>query len=182
VLVLESSAPGGQAGSSSRIENYLGFPMGISGQKLAERAFLQAEKFGAGVDVARVAVGLTCAERTLRVACAGGGVVQDNSIIVATGAANRKLSVPDLQLRGCGGDSEVAGYSEAHGHAGHRREEPLHWRDVSKSEKARSRSMAKESPPTSTAPFRCQIPGELEPGNALATWRSRTSRNICQVC
>ena len=96
VLVLESSAPGGQAGSSSRIENYLGFPMGISGQELAERALLQAEKFGAGVDVARVAVGLTCAERTLRVACAGGAVVQGNSVIVATGAAYRKLSVPDL--------------------------------------------------------------------------------------
>ena len=111
VLVLESSAPGGQAGSSSRIANYLGFPMSISGQELAERAFLQAEKFGVGVDVARVAVGLTCAERTLRVACAGGGVVQGNSIIVATGAAYRKLSVPDLQLRGCGGDSEVAAYS-----------------------------------------------------------------------
>src|SRR6266850_487212 len=47
VLVLETSAPGGQAGSSSRIENYLGFPMGISGQDLAGRAFLQAEKFGA---------------------------------------------------------------------------------------------------------------------------------------
>ena len=61
VLVLESSAPGGQAGSSSRIENYLGFPMGISGQELAGRAFLQAEKFGANLAVARVAVGLACA-------------------------------------------------------------------------------------------------------------------------
>jgi thioredoxin reductase (NADPH) len=97
VLVLESSAPGGQAGSSSRIENYLGFPMGISGQDLAARAFLQAEKFGASVDVARVAVGLSCSERTLRVACAGDGWVQGNSIIVATGAAYRRLSVPDLE-------------------------------------------------------------------------------------
>jgi len=52
VLVLETSAPGGQAGSSSRIENYLGFPMGISGQDLADRAFLQAEKFGANLAVA----------------------------------------------------------------------------------------------------------------------------------
>jgi thioredoxin reductase (NADPH) len=96
VLVLESSAPGGQAGSSSRIENYLGFPMGISGQDLAGRAFLQAEKFGANLAVARVAVGLTCADRRLRVACADGGTVQGHAVVVATGAAYRKLTVPDL--------------------------------------------------------------------------------------
>jgi thioredoxin reductase (NADPH) len=97
VLVLESNAPGGQAGSSSRIENYLGFPMGISGQDLAARAFLQAEKFGANVDVARVAMGLHCSAENLRVACAGGGSVQGRSVIVATGAAYRKLSVPGLE-------------------------------------------------------------------------------------
>ncbi len=60
VLVVESNAPGGQAGSSSRIENYLGFPMGISGQELANRAFVQAEKFGANIAVARAARALTC--------------------------------------------------------------------------------------------------------------------------
>jgi thioredoxin reductase (NADPH) len=97
VLVLESSAPGGQAGSSSRIENYLGFPMGISGQDLAARAFLQAEKFGANVDVAHVAKGLSCSGKSLRVACTGGGSVQGHSVIVATGAAYRKLSVPGLE-------------------------------------------------------------------------------------
>jgi thioredoxin reductase (NADPH) len=96
VLVLESSAPGGQAGSSSRIENYLGFPMGISGQDLAGRAFLQAEKFGANLAVARVAVGLACADRRLRVTCADGGAVQGNAVVVATGAAYRKLTVPEL--------------------------------------------------------------------------------------
>src|SRR5207248_3352435 len=53
VLVVESTAPGGQAGSSSRIENYLGFPMGISGQELAGRAYTQAEKFGAQVMIAK---------------------------------------------------------------------------------------------------------------------------------
>jgi alkyl hydroperoxide reductase subunit AhpF len=58
VLVVESNAPGGQAGSSSRIENYLGFPMGISGQELADRAFVQAEKFGAQISIARTATGL----------------------------------------------------------------------------------------------------------------------------
>jgi thioredoxin reductase (NADPH) len=96
VLVLESSAPGGQAGSSSRIENYLGFPMGISGQELAGRAFLQAEKFGANLAVARVAANLACADRRLRVTCADGGTVQARAVVVATGAAYRKLAVPDL--------------------------------------------------------------------------------------
>src|SRR4026208_1627916 len=72
VLVLETSAPGGQAGSSSRIENYLGFPMGISGQDLADRAFLQAENFGANLAVARAAVSLACADRQLRIVCADG--------------------------------------------------------------------------------------------------------------
>ncbi|HMH77393.1 MAG TPA: FAD-dependent oxidoreductase [Candidatus Udaeobacter sp.] len=96
VLVLETSAPGGQAGSSSRIENYLGFPMGISGQDLAGRAFLQAEKFGANLAVARVAVGLACAEQQLRVTCADGGMVQGHAVVVATGAAYRKLTVPEL--------------------------------------------------------------------------------------
>src|SRR6266487_1179208 len=63
VLVLESTAPGGQAGASSRIENYLGFPTGISGQELAGRAYNQAEKFGAEVAIARVAVGLDCSSK-----------------------------------------------------------------------------------------------------------------------
>jgi len=96
VLVLETSAPGGQAGSSSRIENYLGFPMGISGQDLAGRAFIQAEKFGANLAVARVAVGLGCADRRMRIVCADGGTVQGHAVVVATGAAYRKLAVPDL--------------------------------------------------------------------------------------
>jgi thioredoxin reductase (NADPH) len=96
VLVLEASAPGGQAGSSSRIENYLGFPTGISGQDLAGRALLQAEKFGANLAVARVAVGLACADRRLRVTCADGGTVQGHAVVVATGAAYRKLTVPEL--------------------------------------------------------------------------------------
>src|SRR5262249_57037729 len=67
VLVLEHTAPGGQAGSSSRIENYLGFPTGISGQALAGRALMQREKFGAEVAIAREAVGLDCAFSPYRV-------------------------------------------------------------------------------------------------------------------
>src|SRR4029077_410006 len=96
VVVLETSAPGGQAGWSSRIENYLGFPMGISGQDLASRAFLQAEKFGANLAIARVAAGLDCSGRRLSVTCAGGAAVQGTAVIVATGAAYRRLSLADL--------------------------------------------------------------------------------------
>ena len=66
VLVLESNAPGGQAGSSSRIENYLGFPTGISGQELAGRALMQAQKFGAEFVVARTAAALRCDRRPYR--------------------------------------------------------------------------------------------------------------------
>ena len=60
VLVLESNSPGGQAGSSSKIENYLGFPTGISGQELAGRAYTQAQKFGAQIMIAKGATRLTC--------------------------------------------------------------------------------------------------------------------------
>ena len=66
VLVLEANAPGGQAGSSSRIENYLGFPTGISGQELPARAYTQAQKFGAQILIARGAVELTCHRRAIR--------------------------------------------------------------------------------------------------------------------
>lgn len=103
VLVLEGNAPGGQAGSSSRIENYLGFPTGISGQDLAGRAFIQAEKFGATVAIAQVATGLNCERRPFTVECAGGGSVQGRTVILATGAAYRKLPLPNLaQFEGNG--------------------------------------------------------------------------------
>src|SRR5581483_4464466 len=62
-LIVETTAPGGQAGSSSRIENYLGFPNGISGQELAARAFAQAEKFGADFLIAKHAAKLRCERR-----------------------------------------------------------------------------------------------------------------------
>jgi thioredoxin reductase (NADPH) len=96
VLVLESSGPGGQAGSSSRIENYLGFPTGISGQELAGRAFVQAEKFGAHVMVARTAKALTCELPPYTVELEGGGSVEGRSIILAAGAQYRKLDLPKL--------------------------------------------------------------------------------------
>jgi thioredoxin reductase (NADPH) len=103
VLVLEVNAPGGQAGSSSRIENYLGFPTGISGQELAGRAFVQAEKFGARVAIARAASGIRCTRLPFRIDLADGGSVQGNTVIVATGAEYRKLPLPNLaQFEGTG--------------------------------------------------------------------------------
>jgi thioredoxin reductase (NADPH) len=96
VLVLESKAPGGQAGSSSRIENYLGFPTGITGQELAGRAFVQAEKFGAHVAIARVASGLKCDRRPFRVECEGAAPVAAKALIIASGAEYRKLPLANL--------------------------------------------------------------------------------------
>ena len=97
VLVLETNAPGGQAGSSSRIENYLGFPTGISGQDLAARALVQAQKFGAQVNVAQCAAALKCSGRPFVIAINGGQTIQGRSVIVATGARYRKLPLPNLE-------------------------------------------------------------------------------------
>lgn len=96
VLVLEGNAPGGQAGSSSHIENYLGFPTGISGQDLAGRAFVQAEKFGAQVAIARVASGIQCDRRPFTVDCADGAPVHAKALIIASGAEYRKLPISNL--------------------------------------------------------------------------------------
>ena len=103
VLVLESTAPGGQAGCSSRIENYLGFPNGVSGQELASRAFVQAEKFGAHIAVARSARALRCVRPPYAVELDDGHSVQARSIIVAAGAQYRRLPLPNLaQFEGSG--------------------------------------------------------------------------------
>jgi thioredoxin reductase (NADPH) len=96
VLVLEAYAPGGQAASSSKIENYLGFPTGISGQALAGRAFTQAEKFGAHVAVARSAVKLLCERKPYAVELSNGETVRARAIVVASGARYRKLGLPNL--------------------------------------------------------------------------------------
>ena len=79
VLVLEKNAPGGQAGSSSRIENYLGFPMGISGEELSNRAFVQAEKFGAHIAIAKSAIGLKSNLPPYTVELEGGGSVRGSN-------------------------------------------------------------------------------------------------------
>ena len=95
-LVIEASSPGGQAGSSSRIENYLGFPAGISGQELAGFAFAQAEKFGAKVLIARGATALTCDRKPYRVEIGDGTSVPARTVIIATGAQYRKPDIANL--------------------------------------------------------------------------------------
>ena len=96
VLVAESTSPGGQAGSSSRIENYLGFPTGISGQELAGRAYTQAQKFGAHILIAKTSTHLTCDRKPYRVAIDGGATVPARTVIIATGAEYRRLPIDDL--------------------------------------------------------------------------------------
>ncbi len=95
-VVIETLAPGGQAGSSSRIENYLGFPNGISGPALAGRALLQSQKFGALVSVATSAVRIDCGQRPYRVALSNGSSLRAHTVIIATGAQYRQLSVSNL--------------------------------------------------------------------------------------
>jgi thioredoxin reductase (NADPH) len=95
VLVIETNAPGGQAGSSSKIENYLGFPTGVSGGELAARAYSQAEKFGAQLLTDRV-VRLDCDRRPYRVYLESGDGISTRSIIVASGARYRKPSLENL--------------------------------------------------------------------------------------
>jgi len=95
-LVVEATAPGGQAGTSSRIENYLGFPTGISGQALAGRALVQAQKFGASVNVAVLAERVRCERRPYSVDLSDGRVVLAGVIVIATGAQYRELGIENL--------------------------------------------------------------------------------------
>jgi thioredoxin reductase (NADPH) len=95
VMVLETSSPGGQAGSSSRIENYLGFPTGISGQDLAARAYLQAQKFGAKMLVAK-ATRLICDRKPYIIELENGARISTRTIVIATGAQYRKLPLENL--------------------------------------------------------------------------------------
>jgi thioredoxin reductase (NADPH) len=95
VLVIETNAPGGQAGSSSKIENYLGFPTGISGQALAGRAFAQAQKFGAQILIASGAIELDCARTPYALQLADGARVLARTIVLACGAQYRRLDCAD---------------------------------------------------------------------------------------
>lgn len=97
VLTIDCRSFGGQAGASARIENYLGFPTGISGMALMGRAFSQAQKFGVEVAIPDEAVRLECGDRPCHLLLASGERVQARSIVIATGARYRRLSVDRLE-------------------------------------------------------------------------------------
>jgi thioredoxin reductase (NADPH) len=102
-VLIERTATGGQAGQSSRIENYLGFPDGVSGGQLADRARRQAEKFGAELITARAATALEINGPKRTVRFADGGSIDAHSVILATGVAYRNLDAEGCsELTGCG--------------------------------------------------------------------------------
>src|SRR6266513_578667 len=97
-VIIEANAPGGQAGTSSRIENYLGFPLGISGQELAARAYDQAQKFGTKILIAKTVVRIDCNQKPYRVLFGEGGgePLLTRAIIIASGVEYRRLQVDNL--------------------------------------------------------------------------------------
>src|SRR5580700_848857 len=102
-LVIERSAPGGQAGSSSKIENHLGFPTGISGQELANRSIAQAQKFGAQIMVAQSVVHIDTSRQPYKVILESGLKLSTKSIVIATGAQYARLPIEDADaFRGRG--------------------------------------------------------------------------------
>ncbi len=92
-IIVEKLAPGGQAGTSSKIENYLGFPTGISGQALAGRAQIQAQKFGAKLAISRNATGLDCDGDYNKIILEGDEAICARALVIATGASYRKLNL-----------------------------------------------------------------------------------------
>jgi thioredoxin reductase (NADPH) len=96
VLAVETHAPGGQAGSSSKIENYLGFPTGISGQDLAGRAYAQAQKFGAQLLIAKAAIRLACDRRPYAIEIDAGPKISARTVVIASGATYRKLAAKNI--------------------------------------------------------------------------------------
>jgi thioredoxin reductase (NADPH) len=96
VLVIEADTPGGQAGSSSKIENYLGFPTGLSGQELAARALAQTEKFGAKMMVAHGVTRLDCARRPYNIVLDNGNRLATRAIVIATGAQYNKPRIENI--------------------------------------------------------------------------------------
>jgi len=112
-LVVESNVPGGQAGSSSKIENYLGFPTGVSGQELTTRAYTQAQKFGADLMVARGATRLACARKPYAIEIEDGVRISARAIIIATGAEYRRLPLANLSAFEGNGVYYAATYIES---------------------------------------------------------------------
>jgi thioredoxin reductase (NADPH) len=121
-IVIEGTAPGGQAGTSSKIENYLGFPTGISGQALAGRAQVQAQKFGARLAISRNVARIDCDERPFLLHLDDGQAIKACAVVIATGARYRKLDVPNydkfagqgvhyaataMELNLCGGEEVI---------------------------------------------------------------------------
>ena len=103
VMAIDRGSPGGQAATSSKIENYLGFPTGISGQELARRAVTQAEKFGTRMANPVDAVSLERQGETYLVNFADGRHVRGRSVVIATGAKYQRLEVPEVdRYEGCG--------------------------------------------------------------------------------
>ena len=116
-IVVEREAPGGQAGTSSRIENYLGFPSGVSGDELATRALQQARRLGAEILVTRSVAGLDPVAREVRLD--GGEVVKAKSLILATGVSWRRLAIDGIDRLIGKGVFYGAARSEATGTHGH---------------------------------------------------------------
>src|SRR6058998_933336 len=112
VLLLETSSPGGQAGSSSRIENYLGFPTGISGQDLAGRAYVQAQKFGTDILIAK-ATRLICDRKPYIIEVGSGAGISARTVLIATGVQYRKLPLENLSRFEGGGVYYGATFVEA---------------------------------------------------------------------
>lgn len=96
-VVIEAESPGGQAGASSKIENYIGFPTGISGLELTGRAVVQAEKFGAQMLVGQRVVQIHCDQRPYQLTLENGGILQARSIIIAAGAQYNKPDIANLK-------------------------------------------------------------------------------------
>src|SRR5438045_9580479 len=102
-LLIEREAPGGQAGRSSRIENYLGFPMGLSGNDLARRAVAQARRFGVEILAPQEVCGVRIEGPSRVVALSDGAEIGCRALLIATGIAFRKLDGPGLdRLTGAG--------------------------------------------------------------------------------
>ena len=121
-LVLDSVAAGGQAGTSSRIENYVGFPTGISGAELAQRALLQAQKFGADLSVPVTVAALRVDEGSRTVVLDDGSEIHARALVITSGIEYKRLDVPrlrefegvgvyysatEMEARTCGGDEVV---------------------------------------------------------------------------
>ena len=97
VVTIDGSAPGGQAGKSSKIENYLGFPTGISGNDLANRAYVQAQKFGCTISIPHEAKRITRTGNHFKVEATHGKTIETKSIVVATGANYRNLPIDNIE-------------------------------------------------------------------------------------